>query len=39
MLLQEGHSCWRAAGHILVDELNELADEGGQVAGGLPVIL
>lgn len=39
VLLQEGHSCWCAAGHILVDELNELADEGGQVAGGLPVIL
>ena len=39
VLLQEGHGCWCAAGHILVDELHELADEGGQVAGGLPVVL
>lgn len=39
VLLQEGHGCWCAAAHILVDELNELANEGSQVAGGLPVVL
>lgn len=39
MLLKEGHRGRGAAGYVLVDELHELADEGGQVAGGLPVVL
>lgn len=39
VLLQEGDGRWRTAGDILVGELHELADEGGQVAGGLSVVL
>ena len=39
VFLQEGDGGRGVAGDILVGELHELADEGGQVAGGLPVVL
>lgn len=39
MFLQEGDGCRGVAGDIFVRELHELADEGGQVAGGLSVVL
>lgn len=39
VLLQEGDSRRGIVGDVLVGELHELADEGGQVAGGLPVVL
>lgn len=39
MFLQERHSCLRIARDVLVNKLDELGDEGGQVTGGLPVIL
>lgn len=39
VLLQEGDGCGGVAGDVLVGELHELANEGGQVARGLPVVL
>lgn len=39
VLLQEGDSCRGTAREVLVDELHKLADEGGQVAGRLAVVL
>lgn len=39
VLLQEGGGCRRVAGDVLVGELHELVEEGGQVARGLPVVL
>lgn len=39
VFLQEGHSRWGVAGHVLVGEVHELVDEGRQVAGRLPVAL
>ena len=39
MLLQEGHGSRGAAADVLVREPHELAGEGHQVAGGLPIVL
>lgn len=39
VLLQEGDGRRRVAGDVLVGEVHELADEGRQVARGLPVVL
>ena len=39
VFLQEGHSCCGAAGDVRVGEPHELAEKGGQLAGGLPVVL
>lgn len=39
MLLQEGDSRLDVAGDVFVNKLHKLGDEGGQVAGGLPIAL